>query len=122
MSNLVPMESRSESVKVKLNDLKVKARGITENHKQVIQSFKQGKHLIISGCAGTGKTFMSLNLSLQEILDVSPYETIMLVRSIVPVRDIGFMKGDKKEKCEEYEKPYINICGETFDCNGGFNS
>ena len=119
MSNLVPMESRSENVKVKSNDIKFKARGITLNHQNIIQAFNKDKHLIISGCAGTGKTFMSLNLSLQQVLDVTPYETIMLIRSIVPVRDIGFMKGDKKEKCEEYEKPYINICGETFDCNGG---
>jgi predicted ribonuclease YlaK len=118
MSNLVPMESRSENVKVKLNDIKFKAKSITKNHERIIQSFSQDKNLIISGCAGTGKTFMSLNLSLQNVLDYNEYETIMIIRSIVPIRDIGFMKGNKEEKCEEYEKPYINICTETFDCNG----
>lgn len=117
MSNLVPMESRSENIKVKSQDIKLKARGITKNHNQIIQSFLKNKNLIITGCAGTGKTFMSLNLSLQQILDCSVYDQIMIIRSIVPIRDIGFMKGNKEEKCEEYEAPYINICCETFECN-----
>lgn len=117
MSNLVPMESRNENKKIKIQDIKLKAKGITKNHNRLIESFLKNKNLIITGCAGTGKTFMSLNLSLQQILDTSVYDQVMIVRSIVPVRDIGFMKGNKNEKCEEYEAPYINICCETFDCS-----
>ena len=38
----------------------------------------------------------------------------MIVRSAVPTREIGHLPGDEKEKCEVYEKPYMDICAELF--------
>jgi phosphate starvation-inducible protein PhoH len=65
--------------------------------------------------AGTGKSFLSLYLSLQAILaKKSPYLKIVVVRSAVPTRDIGFLPGSLKEKIEAYEEPYKIIVSEIF--------
>lgn len=40
---------------------------------------------------------------------------IVLIRSIVPTRDIGYLPGTHDEKLEHYEEPYIPMCAELFD-------
>lgn len=112
---VVPIESRNG--KIRSQDIKVVAEGITKNHTKAINAFKEQKNLILTGCPGTGKTFITLNLALKEALESSTIDQVLIVRSIVPLRDIGFLPGDKKEKCEDYESPYRNICAETFDAN-----
>ncbi len=112
---VVPIESRNG--KIKIQDVKLVAESITKNHHKAIKAFKEGKNLILTGCPGTGKTFISLNMAIQEALESSTIDQVLVVRSIVPLRDIGFLPGDKKEKCEDYEAPYRNICAETFNSN-----
>ena len=44
--------------------------------KLVFKEYKKGKHQFLHGVAGTGKTFVSLYLALQEVLNPeTPYET-----------------------------------------------
>lgn len=89
---------------------------LTENQKTTFNSYKQGKHLMLHGTAGTGKSFMSLYLSLNEVLnDDSIYKKIYIVRSVVPTRDMGFLPGNNKEKAKVYEMPYYAICSELFE-------
>jgi intein/homing endonuclease len=67
---------------------------LTENQKRLYDSYAKGKHLVAYGCAGTGKTFITLYNALKEVLDEqTPYEKIYLVRSLVPTREIGFLPG-----------------------------
>ena len=62
---------------------------LTQNQKRLFESYAEGKHLVAYGCAGTGKTFISLYNALQDVLDEStPYEKIYLVRSLVATREI----------------------------------
>ena len=57
-----------------------------------------GKHLI-EASAGTGKTYLGLRLALEQVLDrETEYDELVIVRSIVPTRDIGFLPGDEEEK------------------------
>ena len=42
----------------------VKIEPITDNQKLVFDSYAEGKHQFLFGCAGTGKTFVSLYLAL----------------------------------------------------------
>lgn len=42
------------------------------------------------------------------------YKKVIIVRSAVPSRDIGFLPGNVKEKAKEYEAPYISIITELF--------
>ena len=42
---------------------------ITDNQKLVFSTWKKGDNQFLFGCAGTGKTFVSLYLALQDIFD-----------------------------------------------------
>ena len=45
----------------------VKIEPVTDNQKVVFDSYKKGKNQFLYGCAGTGKTFISLYLAMQEV-------------------------------------------------------
>ena len=95
---------------------------LTNTQKKVFASYKKKNHLCLSGAAGTGKTFLALYLALEEILTGnSPYDKIVIVRSIVPTRDIGFLPGDREEKESTYLYPYISIMAELFGDNMAWN-
>ena len=88
---------------------------LTENQKRSFEAYQQGKNLMLHGIAGTGKSFISLYLSLNQILsENSVYKKLVIVRSVVPTRDMGFLPGSSKEKAKVYESPYYAICSELF--------
>jgi phosphate starvation-inducible protein PhoH len=41
-------------------------------------------------------------------------QQLVIVRSAVPTRDIGFLPGNLEEKSQVYELPYKKICSELF--------
>jgi len=88
---------------------------LTENQKITFASYNKDKNILLHGLAGTGKTFISMYLALNEILSKnSVYKKLIIIRSIVPTRDIGFLPGNTKEKTKVYEGPYYAICTELF--------
>jgi len=88
---------------------------LTENQKKFFDSYAEGKHLVAYGCAGTGKTFITLYNALCEVLDErSCYERIYLVRSLVPTREIGFLPGTHEDKADIYQIPYKNMVKYMF--------
>ena len=88
---------------------------ITDNQKKLFESYAEDKHLVAYGTAGTGKTFISLNNALADILDeTTPYEKIYLVRSLVSTREIGFLPGDHEDKADIYQIPYKNMVKYMF--------
>jgi phosphate starvation-inducible PhoH-like protein/PhoH-like ATPase len=108
--------------KVRIDDL-LTFKPITENQLKTYNSYKQDKHLLLHGIAGTGKTFLSLYLALEEVLDPSTiYDDIFIVRSVVSTRDIGFLPGDEQEKVSIYEAPYRSICRELFGIKDAYDA
>jgi predicted ribonuclease YlaK len=88
---------------------------LTENQKKLFDSYDQGKHLVAYGCAGTGKTFITLYNALRDVLDErTPYEKIYLVRSLVATREIGFLPGTHDDKADIYQIPYKNMVKYMF--------
>lgn len=81
--------------------------------KSQVAVFDSDKHLMLHGCAGTGKTFISLYLALDD-LQKEEYSRIVLVRSAVPTREMGFLPGTEDEKSKVYEAPYVSIMQELF--------
>lgn len=90
-------------------------RPLNEAQRQFFESYMQGNHVIGNGSAGTGKSYISLYLALSDILDPETgRDKIMLVRSAVQGREIGFTPGDVNEKMAPYESPYVDICADLF--------
>jgi phosphate starvation-inducible PhoH-like protein len=79
-----------------------------------LQVFESDKHLMLHGCAGTGKTFISLYLALDDI-EKAIYNKVILIRSAVSTREIGFLPGTEAEKARIYEQPYVGIFQELFE-------
>ena len=95
---------------------------LTTNQELTFKSYEQGSNLMLHGVAGTGKTFISMYLALREILSGnSPYEKIVVIRSVVPSRDMGFLPGSIKDKIKAYEEPYQEICDDLFSNGQGYN-
>ena len=88
---------------------------MTAHQHQTVQAYHAGANLLLCGAAGTGKTFLSLYLALKTILKKeSEYQQIIIIRSIVPSREIGYLPGSLKEKIGIYEDPYRLICNELM--------
>ena len=89
---------------------------LTTNQQSLFDAYAQGKHLVAYGCAGTGKTFITLYNALQDVLDPStPYDKIYIVRSLVATREIGFLPGDHEDKSTLYQIPYKNMVKYMFE-------
>ena len=88
----------------------------TENQCKAFDYYDDEYNLSLLGYPGTGKSFISLYLALNEIeqnKQNSP-KSVTVVRSIVPSRDVGFLPGSAKEKAKVYEAPYIDICNQLY--------
>ena len=87
---------------------------LTDNQERIFDSYYTGKNLMLHGTAGTGKTFSAIYLALNDVLFEDMYDKLVIIRSVVPTRDMGFLPGNTKEKTRVYEIPYHTICGELF--------
>jgi len=81
--------------------------------KNQLIAFESDKNLILHGIAGTGKTFISCYLAFDDMVK-GVYNNLVIIRSAVPTRDIGFLPGNEKEKASVYEEPYKEIALELF--------
>ena len=98
------------------SDMMVDVQPITDNQKKVFESYKEGKNLFLYGAAGTGKTFITLYNAFKEVLDpITPYKKVVLVRSLVSTREIGFLPGDHEDKSFLYQIPYKNMVKYMFE-------
>ena len=84
---------------------------LTQNQ---LKAFESEKHLMLHGVAGSGKTFISCYLAFDD-MSLGEYEKLVIIRSAVPTREIGFLPGNEKEKASVYEEPYKAIATELFD-------
>ena len=94
----------------------VTIKPITDTQKLVFETWKKGQNQFLFGAAGTGKTFISLYLALKDIFDLkTKFEKVVLVRSLIPTRDIGFLPGDEEDKSALYQVPYQNMVQFMFE-------
>lgn len=107
---------------VRIDDLQT-ISPMTENQQKTFDAFNRGKQLVLHGVAGTGKTYVSLYLALEKVLDPQyDQDDIFIVRSTVPTRDMGFLPGTEEEKTAIYEAPYRQICGELFSVRNAYDA
>jgi phosphate starvation-inducible protein PhoH and related proteins len=92
-----------------LHDLK-QIKPLTPTQQDFFHDFLTGQHICAHGSAGTGKTYLAVFLALNELLRKdSPIDQIIIVRSAVATRDVGFLKGTLEEKTAPFELPYKDM-------------
>jgi phosphate starvation-inducible protein PhoH len=107
--------SKVEENNPKLNFVLKEINPLTENQRKTFEAYDNGKNLLLHGIAGTGKSFIANYLGIKQILEPdSRYKKIIIIRSVVPTRDMGFLPGNNKEKAKVYEAPYYAIFTELF--------
>lgn len=109
------------SLKVRYEDL-LEFDPITENQKLAFDLWEEGENLVLAGSAGTGKTFIALYLALEKMLERSTeFDRIIIIRSVVAVREIGYLPGKLEDKISVFESPYRSIVEELFEDKAVYN-
>lgn len=105
----------SNSLKIKLDQL-IPIEPLTQNQHKFFSEYDLGNYAIVMyGSAGTGKTFLAFYKAIQEVLSKdTPYRKVVIVRSAVATRSVGFLKGDLDSKLSLFEEPYMDIFAELF--------
>ena len=97
------------------NDFLREIEPLTPNQQLLFNSYESGKNIVAYGCAGTGKTFITLYNAIKDVLDEkTPYEKVYVVRSLVATREIGFLPGDHEDKSSLYQIPYKHMVKYMF--------
>lgn len=108
-------QQQAESMAIRIENLRT-IEPVTGAQKYAWQSWREGDNLAMVGTAGTGKTFLALYLALEEVMDKStPYESIRIIRSAVPTREVGFLPGTIEEKLDAFTGPYRAATADLFE-------
>ena len=118
MARKIPEESlidKKQTAKFKPTDLKV-FEPLTENQRLFFEAYDRGDYFVmLTGSAGTGKSFIAMYKGIQEVISrEKSFNKIVIVRSAVQSRDLGFTPGSVEEKMSLYEQPYMQICQQFF--------
>ena len=98
------------------NDFLRDIEPLTPNQQLLFNSYASDKNIVAYGCAGTGKTFITLYNAIKDVLDEkTPYEKVYVVRSLVATREIGFLPGDHEDKSWLYQLPYKAMVRYMFE-------
>lgn len=118
-SSVVPIE-RSKTKKKVLNKdhlgLVSVLKPMNEAQYQCVRSFKEGLNVFAYGSAGSGKSYVACSLALEELFKGN-IDKIVIVRSAVQTRQIGFTPGTETEKALVYAMPYKQIINDL--CGNG---
>lgn len=113
-------KTHNGSMTVRLDDL-LEYEPLTTNQRIAFDAWDDDFNLVLSGSAGTGKTFMGMYLGLEHVLDPNTIpDKLVIVRSMVPTREMGFLPGDKETKEQAFISPYKNIANELFGDNNSW--
>lgn len=102
-------------VRIKAAELKT-FEPLTTNQSKFFEAYKRGDYFtMLYGSAGTGKSFIACYKAIEEVLDkTSSFHRVVIVRSAVQSRDLGFTPGSVEEKMSLYEQPYMQIYHTLF--------
>lgn len=105
----------SNALKIKLDHLKT-FQALSPNQDLFFDMYRGGGYFIgLFGSPGVGKTFLAMYRALEEVLSKdNPFDQIVVVRSMVQLREIGHLPGSLEEKQEIFELPYKEICTTLF--------
>lgn len=113
-NNVVAIHTETKKKTWTKHDMKL-VQPRTAKQGDMFRVYADGLNVAATGSAGTGKTFLAMVLAMNSVLDPhAPQNRVIIVRSVVPTRDIGFLPGTAEEKVAVYEQPYKDILHELF--------
>lgn len=83
-------------------------RPLSDQQEEAFHAFHNHDVVSLLGSAGTGKTFLACHLALKSIVN-GDHKKMLLVRTAVPSREVGYLPGTLEEKEQVYERPYHTI-------------
>ena len=106
----------------RMNPYGIKPRNAGQYFMQeaLMQSAEEAPLVIIKGQAGTAKTFYSLAVGLEKIINhpTGEYRRILICRPNAQFdSDIGFLPGDEQEKISPLMRPIIDNLEQLIDSN-----
>ena len=106
---------------LKLDNL-IKLEYLTQNQELFGINYPLYPIHVLHGVAGTGKSFLAMYHALYDVLNKeTPYKRVMVVRSAVSSRDLGFLPGNIEEKGEWCEAPYEQICRDLLGSHDAYS-
>jgi len=121
MDNVSYLKKQKRKPQNTLGEIHIKEiKPLTDNQKRVFDSYYNDKNILSIGSAGTGKSFLFFYLALTDLLYSNEYNKIVIFRSAVPTRNIGFLPGNEDEKMSAYSIAYKGICSELMERGDGF--
>lgn len=96
-------------------------RAMTPNQASALRGWCEGQNVALLGTAGTGKTLLATYFASSSVFhpDEGP-DHIVIIRSAVQARDLGFLPGTIDEKLEAYERPYHEAFSYLFKRNATY--
>jgi phosphate starvation-inducible protein PhoH and related proteins len=84
-------------------------RPVNARQTEALESWVNGDNLALLGSAGTGKTLLACYAAASVVFRRDEkQDRIVIVRSAVESRRIGFLPGTMEEKLAAYEQPYMD--------------
>jgi phosphate starvation-inducible protein PhoH len=116
-------QDTKKPARIKATELKT-FEPLTENQSKFFDVYKKGDYfMMLCGSAGTGKSFIACYKAIEEVMDkTSSFHKIVIVRSAVQSRDLGFTPGSVEEKMSLYEQPYMQIYHTLFGRRDAYDS
>jgi len=110
-----PPTQRTNSLKLKLDDMST-IQPKSETQRAFFEAYARGHYFMcLHGVAGTGKSYIALYKALEDVLDRStPFGKVVIIRSAVQSREMGYLPGGVDEKMEVYIQPYRQITTDLF--------
>jgi predicted ribonuclease YlaK len=79
---------------------------LTDRQRTIIKS--PSHFMLLTGPAGTAKTYTALARGLKLVQD-AVVDRIVIIRSAVSTREIGFLPGSQEDKLAAFMEPYVEI-------------
>lgn len=88
---------------------------LTETQRAFLTAYGTGAEaMVVQGPPGTGKSFLTFWAMLDEALSSKRAKRVVLVRSAVPSRSMGFLPGTDADKLDIYQAPYRDMGARLF--------
>ena len=97
------IDGDSDVIVYNLSGKPVKCRN--KNQARIAEHFKKDDLLLVSGPAGTGKTYLSIALAVRALKEKQVRRIILSRPAVEAGEKLGFLPGDMKDKIDPYLQP-----------------